>query len=41
MELKHKHTFFLKCKGFSKKQFFRECGECGKKAKLTKYKICK
>lgn len=39
MVKKHKHLFFLKNAGsFSLPKFYRQC-DCGKKAKLTKYKI--
>ena len=35
-----KHKYFLKNKGsFSIPKYYRECGECGKVAKITKYKI--
>jgi hypothetical protein len=33
------HKYFLKCDSFSKQQYHRECIMCGKKAKITKYKI--
>lgn len=34
----HKHVYYLKCESFSLGKYYRQC-ECGKKAKLTKYKM--
>lgn len=35
-----KHRYFLKNKGsFGYPKYYRECAECGKVAKITKYKI--
>lgn len=35
---KHKHRYFLKIDSVSKQQFYRECADCKKVAKPTKYK---
>lgn len=40
MKTKHKHKYYLKQDSFSMQKYHREC-ECGKKVKITNYKIKK